>query len=272
MFIEPDNSLRDDPALHETLAIDVRGRHTPLRWDDRFLRQPADFRRIAEQINSVELLYDDQCSLRYYVDMFRALRRFHGKYTRVVEVGVFMGGSSSVIAGAQSLFGYEFDLVDIWDACLQFTAERIRRTFPDATFRLWHGDLPSYVRHVLMEEDCRVLIQHDGAHDFNTVVADLASLSFVKDKVHALMVQDTNLRGSLKYMNFVDMALMGVFGTGMKSKPIGLRRPFRKRPPGPDQWFGNYTLFHKPEGQIVKLSRNQFEYPHPEMTFDSMYG
>jgi hypothetical protein len=47
-------------------------------------------------------------------------------------------------------FDFDLDLIDLSAAYLQFTYARIRRLYPEAAarVRLFHGNLPSYVKHV----------------------------------------------------------------------------------------------------------------------------
>lgn len=272
-FIEQRRDLESELRPCEILEIPIYGGSKAMRSRRLATRLNRTFREIVKRVELVELEYDDQCSVWYYLDLVRTIQRFRRQFDRVVEVGVFMGGASTVLAGLQEKQGFQLDLVDVNEAYLQFTAERIRRTFPSAKFRLWLGDLPSYTKHILMQEDCRIVLQHDGAHDFNTVVADLTALSFVSEKVHAIIAQDTNLRGTLEHMNFVDMALLAVFGKKMKSRSIGLRPPLRfsSELTRPNQWQGNYALADEAEGRVVKISSNRFRYPHPSMDFDAMF-
>lgn len=134
---------------------------------------------------------------------------------------------------------------------------------------MFHGDLPTYVRHVLLEEpQVRAMIHHDGAHDFNQVVKDLSSLYFVRDQVHSLAMQDTHLRGEIKWFNFVDAAVYAMFGD-VKSEPVGARYPEELGLSTPNQWNGNYFLPDTPEGMYIPFSGIEFKYPHPTMDLDS---
>jgi hypothetical protein len=189
-----------------------------------------------------------------------------GKITRVVEVGVFMGGSSVILAGCCQLFGLELDLIDISKPRMLFTRERIRRTFPDSCgkIRLFNGDLPTYVRDVLLKEnDQKVLVQHDGSHLFNQVVRDLSSLWFIREKLHGLAIQDTHLRGIPDNFNFVDAAVYAIFGLDLKFKPIGAKVGNNPVMTTPNQYEGNYFLPNAPEGMYIPFPENTFKYPHP---------
>lgn len=228
------------------------------------------FDRIMRKVANLDIEYEDQCSAQYYYDLFRTLRDYAGEYDRVVEVGVYMGGSTSVIAGCMDDFHFGLDLVDVDARYLRFTYERVRRTHGARDVRLFWGDLPSYVKAVLLPEAAtRTLVHHDGAHDFNVVIRDLAVLSFVRNKVHALIMQDTNLRGRIRHCNFVDAALYAIFGEGMAYAPIGaVYAESNKRMMDPNPYEGNYFLPGAPEGMVIPLQHNTFRYPHPSMTLD----
>jgi len=57
--------------------------------------------------------YEDQCSAKYYYDIFNTIKSSLGEANRIVEVGVFMGGSTSILAGCAHYLGIELDLIDI---------------------------------------------------------------------------------------------------------------------------------------------------------------
>ncbi len=110
-----------------------------------------------------------------------------------------MGGSSNVLAGCIPSFNFDLDMEDVHIPYLNFSYERIRGLYPDCTsrIRLFHGDLRSYVRAVLNEDECgKYVVHHDGSHEFNDVVRDMASLSFIKKRLCAIIAQDTHLRGT----------------------------------------------------------------------------
>jgi len=199
----------------------------------------------------------------------------NGEYDRVVEVGVFMGGASVMLAGCSGRFDFDLDLIDTQDAFLRFTYERIRRTFPEATgrIRMYHGTVEEYVRDVMLPEEAggRSIIHHDGAHDFNQVLRDLTALSFVRDKLHSIIAQDTHLRGTLEEMNFVDMAILAVFGTGLTYVPIGKVYDAFDPCTLPNVYQGNYFRPGIAEGMVVPMGANVFHYPHPSATFESMF-
>ncbi|MBB5710068.1 hypothetical protein [Sphingomonas xinjiangensis] len=137
--------------------------------------------------------------------------------------------------------------------------------YPEAAarIRLFHGDLPSYVRHeMLTNTQSRYIVHHDGAHDFNQVVKDMASLSFVKDKIEAIIAQDTHLRGTIEHMNFVDMALFAVSGMDLKFAPIGEVYP-ESPMTQPNVYQGNYFMPNAAEGVVLPMAANTFRYPHP---------
>lgn len=267
-FIEPDLSLADLADPNEKLGIQIfSGHKAGLKHNREFKGRNRFFDAIAERVYEFKGQYEDQCSGRYYFDLVSTLRNHAGEFDRLVEVGVYMGGSSVIFGGGLERFDYDLDLVDIDARFLRFSYERIRRAFPEAAkrVRLFHGDLPHYVQNVLSVETARSLIHHDGAHDFNQVVKDLSSLSFVRDKIHAIVCQDTHLRGTPEHMNFVDLALFAVFGTDVKYVPIGSAYDEWDTRTTPNEYQGNYFMPGVPEGVVVPMSANPFIYPHPSM-------
>lgn len=274
-FIEPDRELEtlDDP--NEKLKIEIYSGYKAMNHAKSLTGQNRFFDEIYERARGLPLPYEDQCTDQYYFDLVQTLRDFAGEYGRVVEVGVYMGGASSVLAGCAERFDFDLDLVDISEPFLLYSYERIRRLFPEAAkrVRLFHGDVPSYVATVLTElpEGApKHLIHHDGAHDFNQVVRDLAALSFARDKIHSIIAQDTHLRGTLEHMNFVDMALYAVFGLDMNYAPIGTRYQDWDSRTTPNKYQGNYFIADAPEGFVVPMAWNEFKYPHSSMTLEGM--
>jgi cephalosporin hydroxylase len=272
IFIEPDLSLAELQDPNDKMKIPVlSGSKATLKTDLSLKNHSRIFDDLAAKLYDFEGNYEDQCSGQYYFDLVKTLRDLNGEYDRVVEVGVYMGGSSSVFGGLIDKFDYDLDMVDIDERCLRYSYERIRRVFPDAAkrVRLFHGDLPHYVATVLSNEDAKCLVHHDGAHDFNQVVKDLSSLYFVREKVHAIVAQDTHLRGTAEHMNFVDLALYAVFGTDLKYAPIGRSYGEWDTRTSPNEYQGNYFVPDAPEGIVVPLALNPFLYPHPSMELKS---
>jgi hypothetical protein len=269
-FVEPDPALAEVENPHEKLSIPIySGHHADLKA---FAGHNTVFDRITARINASDLAYEDQCSANHYFDLFSRVERSHLELTRIVDVGVFMGGSSSVLAGCVEPMGLELDLVDVNHAYLQFTYERLRRLFPNAMsrVRMFHGDLPTYVNDVLLAEPrTRALVHHDAAHDFNQVVKDLSSLYFARDRVHSLAIQDTHLRGSIEHFNFVDAAVYAMFGIDVAHEPIGANFPPDSPVTHPNQWNGNYFLAGRPEGMYIPFADVNWKYPHPSMDLDA---
>lgn len=274
-FIEPDTSIETSQLLHEDLNIPVRSGYRAMDHTAAFRGQNSIFDAIADRMRGFDVPYEDQCSIEYYFDVLQTLRSLNGEVDRVVEVGVFMGGSSTLFAGCCEQFDFDLDLIDIRDNHLRFAYERIRRTFPEAAgrVRLFHGDVTGYVKNVMLPEaglGRRSIVHHDGSHEFGQVVTDLAALSFVKDSIQTIIAQDTHLRGALSHMNFVDMALLAVFGGDLNYMPIG-----KVYQPGdctsPDQWHGNYFLPGVAEGMVLPMAMNSFKYPHPSMRLEDVF-
>lgn len=188
----------------------------------------------------------------------------------MVEVGVFMGGFSSVIAGCVGPFDFDLDLVDLNAGYLRFAYERVRRMYPEAIgcVRLFHGDLPAYVKAVMRDDErSSYVVHHDASHSFDQVVKDMASPSFARARLHAIIVQDTNLRGRIKYLNFVDLALQAVFGRDMNYAPLGNVFPEGAWQTNPNAFEGNYFVSGMPEGVAIPMEMNSF-YPHPEFELE----
>ena len=187
-------------------------------------------------------------------------------------MGVFMGGSAAILAGCVEPMGLELDLIDVNDAYLRFSYERLRRLFPRAVnrVRVFHGDLPTYVANVLLAEpQARALVHRDSAHAFDQVVKDLCSLYFVRDRVHGLAIQGTHLRGDIAHLNFVDAAVHAVFGVGVKYEAMGARYPHDAPVTYPNQWDGNYFLADAPEGMYIPFEAAEWKYPHPTMELET---
>ncbi|MFI0372758.1 class I SAM-dependent methyltransferase [Actinomadura sp. 1N219] len=268
-FLDPDPRLADAENPHEALEIPIQGgHHADL---ETFAGKNAIFDRTAARIRGVDLAYEDQCSAYHYFDLFGRVERCHGELSRLVDVGVFMGGSAAVLAGCVEPMGLELDLVDVNDAYLQFTYERLRRAFPRAMtrVRMFHGDLPTYAAVVLSSQpQTRALVHHDGAHGFDQVIRDLSALFFVRDRVHGLAIQGTHLRGDIRYLNFVDAAVYAMFGVGVKYEPLGANFPVDAPVTVPNEWDGNYFLAGQPEGMYVPFDGVEWRYPHPTMELD----
>lgn len=270
-FIDPDRSIEDHPSPHEALSVPI---FSGYRAYDALVGSPEVYsdellKMIVDRVTTSSIAAEEQCSAKYYADVYNVLKVLNGGYNRVAEVGVFMGGSSVLLAACAVAFDFQLDLIDTSPNYLRFTYERIRRTFPEAIdrVRIFYGGLPEYTRAVLVgDEESMTLVHHDGAHDFNQVVRDLSALSFVKERLHSVILQDTHLRGRASYMNFVDAAVYAIFGPQMQFAPIGAEYTadhVDMLKPNPYQ--GNYFLEGRPEGMFLPMDANQFYYPHPSM-------
>lgn len=270
-FIQPDVALQNcaDPAAALKIRINsgyqARCEPRPLAGENRIIDS------IVSRVGAVDLKYEDQCSSKYYLDLITTLRDMNGQFDRLVEVGVFMGGSSCYFAGCSEFFDFDIDMVDVEPGFLRFAYERVRRTYPEAVgrIRLFHGDLPSYTRHVMLkEQDRRSIVHHDGAHNFDQVVKDMSALYYAREQIFAIIAQDTHLRGAIKYMNFVDVALYAVFGTDLKFAPIGTAYTGDTEMTRPNRFQGNYFMAGCYEGVVLPMAANQFVYPHPDLSID----
>ncbi|QQV78487.1 hypothetical protein H5J25_07575 [Sphingomonas aliaeris] len=269
-FVSPDPSLEAISDLATHLGVKINSGYRALPNAQEFKGRNRFFDLIADRSSTIELDCEDQCSAKYYFDLVQTLRDLNGEFGRVVEVGVYMGGASSVIAGCIEHFHFDLDLIDTHLPHLLFAYERIRRLYPESIgrVRLFHGDLPSYVRHVLDERSDKYVIHHDGSHNFEQVVRDMASLSFIQQRLCAIIAQDTHLRGAVKYMSFVDMAMYAVFGLDLKYAPIGTAYAAHDSRTDPNQYEGNYFMPDAPEGFVLPMAVNRFQYPHPTMDMD----
>lgn len=274
-FIKPDKSIETSERLHDDLGLLVRSGYHAMDHAGAFRGRNAIFDAIAQSMRGFDVPYEDQCSIDYYFDVLQTLRSLNGEFDRVVEVGVFMGGSSALFAGCCEQFDFDLDLIDIRENHLRFAYERIRRTFPEAAgrVRLFHGDVAAYVKAVMLPEagqGGRCVVHHDGSHEFGQVVTDLAALSFAKERIHTIIAQDTHLRGSLGHMNFVDMALLAVFGGDLNYMPIG--KVYQEGDcTSPDQWHGNYFMPGVAEGMVLPMALNSFKYPHPSARLEDVF-
>lgn len=267
-FIAPDASLQDVDDLVAHMKLPIFSGHKARAGLLQFQGIQPLFDEIMERNYNFAQNYEDQCSSRYYFDLFLVLEAMRGKFNRVAEVGVFLGGASTVIGGCSKDMDFELDLIDINPSFLRFSYERIRRTHPDMEnrVRLFLGGLPEYTEKVLVGSSDKVIVHHDGAHSFDQVVKDLSSLYFARDAIAAIIAQDTHLRGRIGSLNFVDMALFGVFGVDLSYTPIGIRYSaddiVMTRT---NEYQGNYFLPEQPEGMVLLMEENTFRYPHPSM-------
>lgn len=273
-FVTPDASLQelDIDTLRERMGLRILSGHRADFGGFRGRNFLLDL--IIDRLQAFGKGYEDQCSVQYYSDLFTLLRNSAGEVTRIVEVGAYMGGATALLYGCAELFNLELDLIDIDANCLQFTHERVRRTYGSTErLRLYHGDLPHYVRDVLAAESgVRVMIQHDGSHHFPQVILDLGSLYYQRDKVHSLAIQDTNLRGNPHGCRFIDAAVRSIFGQDLTFTPIGtVYTASQEVMTRPNAYGGNYFLAGKPEGMFVPMNGNRFEYPHPEIPFQQFF-
>jgi len=149
-FIQADQSLETLEQPHTALKIPIFSGHKAVKSMRQFCGPFRVFDEIVERVAAFDAPYEDQCSSEYYFDLVRTLRDLNGEFGRVVEVGVYMGGASVMLAGCSQKFDFDLDLVDLNAGYLRFSYERIRRTYPEATgrVRLYQGELADYVRDV----------------------------------------------------------------------------------------------------------------------------
>src|SRR5579875_2219715 len=98
-FINPDPSLESLPVgeIHKQLEIPIySGNRTNF---EHFRGVDPIFDSIISRTADFNSGYEDQCSPKYYLDLFNCVRSLAGKITRIAEVGVYMGGASVIFAG-----------------------------------------------------------------------------------------------------------------------------------------------------------------------------
>lgn len=270
-FIAPDSDLEKLADPNEKLNVYIpsgnKADFAPfLRRNDLF---DSIVNKVIEQRHVMS--YEEQCSGKYYFDCFSILRELKGKINRIAEVGTYLGGASCIFAGCTVPFDFDLDLIEAKKEFLYYTYERIRRAFPESLsrVRLFLGDLPSYVKNVVQHENKNnILFHHDAGHNFNQVVNDLASLYFIKEKAHGLMIQDTHLR-SAKVHNyiFVDAAVFAIFGFKLRFIELGIKFNNATQPAYAGQ---TYFIDNHPEGFYIPFAQNKFCYPHDSMNLEEI--
>lgn len=270
-FISPDRTLESISDPNEKLNVYIP---SGIKADfSAHLRRNTLFDSIVERIVAQRNImnYEEQCSGKYYFDCFNVLQNLTGKINRIAEVGTYLGGASCIFAGCMSTFNFELDLIEAKKEFLLYTYERIRRAFPDSVtrVRLFLGDMPTYIKNVVqVENQNKILFHHDAGHNFNQVVNDLASLYFIKEKTHSLIIQDTHLR-SAKVHNyiFVDAAVFAIFGFNMRFAELGIKHSSATEPAYAGQ---TYFIDNHSEGFYIPFDQNTFQYPHSSMKLDKI--
>lgn len=274
-FLAPDINLQHCANLNDASPVrtisGIQADFNP--WLHKNAAFDYTIQKIHEQRNSIR--FEDQCSAKYYFDIFNVVQASLPNINRIAEVGVYMGGSSCIFAGSIQNTNVELDLIDANRHYLQFTYERIRRLFPDvaARTRMFLGDLPMYVRNVMLKEATYgYMVHHDAAHMFNPVVRDLAALYYAKNKINALMIQDTHLRaGNINSYLFVDAALFAVFGGNLPVAELGIKFAQVTMPAFEYSTHGTYFAPDQAEGMYIPFENIKFRYPHPSISFESFF-
>lgn len=275
-FIAPNKSLENcqDPHIVGNVPVisGVQANFTP------FTQQNPLFDSVINKISTQRqsMIFEDQCSAKYYFDIFTVLQQSLAQVNRIAEVGVYAGGASCILAGCIENTDKELDLIDVNPDYLRYTFERIRRLYPTvaARTRMFLGDLPTYVKQVMLKESqSGYLVHHDASHLFNVVVRDLAALSYVKNKIYALLIQDTHLRsGDIHSYIFVDAALYAVFGDGLAYAEIGVKHTQDTMPSFQYSDHGLYFHSHQAEGMFIPFANLSFRYPHPSISLESFFA
>lgn len=274
-FISPDERMQHCANPNDIANVSIltgsKADFKPVKGKNALFDSVVD--KIIKQRDSIS--FEDQCSGQYYYDIFTQIRASLPDFNRIAEVGVYAGGSSCVIAGCIEDADTELDLIDLNKDYLRFSYERIRRLFPKvaARTRLFFGDLPTYVKNVMLDDQQhQYLVHHDAAHMFNIVVRDLASLYYVRNKIYALMIQDTHLRGgNVNSFLFVDAALYAIFGDGLQYAELGVKFGAPTHPAFQYNMDGTYFNSNLPEGMFVPFALTHFRYPHPSIKLESFF-
>lgn len=225
-------------------------------------------------MNACQMPTEDQCTEQWYYDVFTHFLRTNGQTRHVVEVGCLTGGSSRWLYVASRLCNFTLDIVDANINYLAYARARMIDTFGEIAdnVRFFHGDVPIYIKQVaIAEQRSRVTFHHDGAHTFNECVQDFASMSFIRQNLKHVIIQDTNLRSArMDLYSFVDMAAYAVFGLNCPYDSIGKKLSLET------PMWGDRIYFEvsEPEGKIIDVSQVTFKFPHPSISasefFDDM--
>lgn len=236
------------------------------------LGQDQFFDEFALAMNQSTMRAEDQCTEQWYFDIFQHFSRQFARTRHVVELGCFTGGSTRWLYVASRIFDFTLDIVD---ANLDLLAAARARVI-DACgeigpgVRFFHGDLCTYVRDVaLQERRPATTIHHDGPHSFHECLQDFGALSFIRDTLTHLIVQDTNLRSAeINHYSFVDLAAYAVFGLDHPAQPIGRRLKV-------DAPVWNARIYfedREPEGKVIPIQEVTFRYPHPSVTAEDYFA
>ena len=229
------------------------------------------FDEYANLMNQSTMRAEDQCTEQWYYDIFQHFRLQFGRTRHVVELGCFFGGSSRWLYVASRLFNFTLDVVDARSTNLAATRARLLAVFGviGPGVRFFHGDLCSYIEKVAQRERrAATTIHHDGPHSFHECVQYFAALYYIRDTLHHLIIQDTNLRSAhVDYYSFVDLAACAVFGKDHPFQPIG-KSLVADAPLYQHKIYFDRT---EPEGKIIPMRDIGFRYPHPSTTADAYF-
>ncbi len=224
----------------------------------------AFFDKYLSALDGTFVPHAEQCSGQYYLDLMDYIEKNRGVIKHVCEVGVFLGGASQFLIQAAEDFDFTLDLIDVNPHYLGFAYERLLAIFPTLArrVRIFHGDFPSYVKSSgAPGHPSGVFVQFDGSHEFPIVVKDLVALNDGRGRFKSFAIQDTHLRSSNPDNEvFVDMAVYAVFGKDVKCRPIGIRIGENDVIIPNNDWE-IYFKRSAPEGFLIELNENPFDYP-----------
>ncbi len=230
------------------------------------------FDEYANLMNQSTMRAEDQCTEKWYYDIFQHFLLHFGMTRHVVELGCFVGGSTRWLYVASRLFNFTLDVVDANLHYLAVARERLIDVFGEvgSNVRFFHGDMCTYVDKVARHEQrSAVTVHHDGPHSFQECLQDFASLYYIRENMDYLIVQDTNLRSTkMELYSFVDLAACAVFGKDHPFKPIGSSLTV-DAPVFDQKLFFDPT---EPEGKIIPLRDLEFRYPHPSTSAQEYFG
>lgn len=204
------------------------------------------------------------------LDCFNTVSLYANNLQIIIGVELDASYLACVYAGLLNPLNIKLDLVDSDKNRLYKVYATILHYFPEATnkIRLFFGDLPTYTKKVMTASMDKCLIHYNGCYGFNDVIRNLGSLYYVKEKVHAIMAQNTHLRSmNLQDFAFVDIALYALFGHQLQFSILG---NILQEDESPElHGMKTFCLKQHAEGLHVPFAHNNFRYPHPVESQDN---
>ncbi len=203
-------------------------------------------------------------SEKFLLDCFNTVSQYANNLQTLIGVELDASYLACIYAGLLNPLNVKLDLVDSDKNRLLNVYATILQYFPEATnkIRLFFGDLPTYAKKLMTTSMDKCLVHYNGCYGFNDVIRNLGSLYYVKEKVHAIMAQNTHLRSmNLQDFAFVDIALYALFGHQLQFSILGNILQEDENPES--HGMETFCLKQHAEGLHVPFAHNQFRYPHP---------